>query len=68
MIREGIISGALEPGEDEERNIAYDQFPPNSINISALKRFLSGGTASKQQDDYFMSYQKLRHLRCNHRG
>ena len=59
MIREGIISGSLEPGEDEERNIAYDQFPPNSINISALKRFLSGGTASKQQDDYFMSYQKL---------
>jgi len=59
MIREGIISGALEAGEDEERNIAYDQFPPNSINISALKRFLAGATAAKQPDDYFMSYQKL---------
>lgn len=59
FIREGIISGALEIGDDEERNMAYDQFPPNSVNISALKRFMSGGTASKQADDYFMSYQKL---------
>lgn len=59
MIREGIISGALEAGDDEERNIAYDQFPPNSINISALKRFLAGGSTAKQPDDYFMSYQKL---------
>ena len=59
FIREGIISGALEVGDDEERNMAYDQFPPNSINISALKRFMSGGTASKQADDYFVSYQKL---------
>ena len=27
MIREGLISGAIEWNEDEEKNIAYDQFP-----------------------------------------
>jgi len=59
MIREGIISGAIEWNEDEEKNMAYDQFPPNSINISALKRWMSGGDATKQPDDYFVSYMKL---------
>lgn len=59
MIREGIISGAIEWNEDEEKNMAYDQFPPNSINISALKRWMAGGDATKQPDDYFVSYMKL---------
>ena len=59
MVREGIISGAIEWDEDEEKNIAYDQFPPNSINISALKRFLSGESTEKQPDDYFQSYTKM---------
>jgi len=59
MVKEGIISGAIEWDEDEEKNIAYDQFPPNSINISALKRFLSGESTDKQPDDYFQSYTKM---------
>ena len=59
MVKEGIISGAIEWNEDEEKNIAYDQFPPNSINISALKRFLSGESTDKQPDDYFQSYTKM---------
>ena len=59
MVKEGIISGAIEWDEDEERNMAYDQFPPNSINVSALKRFLSGDSTAKQADDRFVSYTKL---------
>ena len=59
MIREGLISGAIEWNEDEERNMAYDQFPPNSINISALNRWINGEPTAKQEDDYFMSYMKL---------
>tara|TARA_Y100000289_G_C3931177_1_gene156521 strand:- start:497 stop:9928 length:9432 start_codon:yes stop_codon:yes gene_type:complete len=59
MIREGLISGAIEWNEDEEKNIAYDQFPPNSINISALKRWMGGGDPAKQEDDEFISYMKL---------
>jgi len=59
LLKEGLISGALEWDEDEEKNIAYDQFPPNSINISGLKRFLSGESTDKQADDRFVSYTKL---------
>lgn len=59
LIKEGLISGAIEWDEDEEKNIAYDQFPPNSINVSGLKRWLSGGTTAHQNDDYFIGYNKL---------
>lgn len=59
MVKEGIISGAIEWDEDEEKNLAYDQFPPNSINISAMRRMLKGESTEKQKDDYFASYTKL---------
>jgi hypothetical protein len=59
MVKEGVISGAIEWDEDEEKNLAYDQFPPNSINISAVKRMLKGESTEKQKDDYFASYTKL---------
>ena len=55
----GLISGAVEWNEDEEKNIAYDQFPPNSFNMSALKRWIDTGDASKQEDDVFVGYNKL---------
>ena len=54
-----MISGAIEWDEDEEKNLAYDQFPPNSINITGLQRFMSGGDPAKQADDRFVSYTKL---------
>jgi len=59
MIKEGIISGAIQWDEDEERNIAYDVFPPTSINVSALDRLIKGEDPSKQKDDRFVKYDKL---------
>jgi len=59
LVKEGLISGAIEWNEDEEKNIAYDQFPPNSINVSGLKRWMNGESAAKEPDDYFISYNKL---------
>lgn len=59
MISEGLMSGVIPWDEDEEKNLAYDQFPPTSINVSALKRFLNGEDSSKQEDDYFMNYMSL---------
>jgi len=59
MIKEGIISGAIQWDEDEERNIAYDVFPPSSINVSALKRLISGESPEKKKDDRFVKYDKL---------
>jgi hypothetical protein len=59
LLSEGIISGVLEWDDDEEKNLAYDQFPPTSVNISALKRLINGEDTAKQQDDVFVNYMKL---------
>ena len=59
LIKEGLLSGPIDFEDDEERNLMYDQFPPNSINISGLKRLLKGEDPAKQPDDYFFSYSKL---------
>ena len=59
LIKEGLISGALDWEDDEEKNIAYDQFPPSSINVTGLQRFIKGEDTSHQPDDYFISYNGL---------
>ena len=59
MIKEGLISGAIEWDEDEEKNIAYDQFPPSSINVTGLRRWIDGGDPRHRPDDDFISYQRL---------
>ena len=60
LIEEGLISGALEFNEeDEKKNLAYDKFPPSSINVSALQRYLDGEDTSLREDDRFIQYNKL---------
>ena len=59
LVKEGLLSGAIEWDEEEEKNIAYDQFPPNSINVSGLKRWINGGSPEKERDDFFIGYNKL---------
>lgn len=59
LVSEGLISGAIEWDEDEEKNMAYDQFPPNSINVSGVQRWLKGESTAKQADDVLVSYNKL---------
>ena len=59
MVKEGLLSGAIDWEEDEEKNMAYDQFPPNSINVSGLQRWIKGESTAKQNDDYFIGYNKL---------
>lgn len=60
LIEEGLISGSLEfDDEDEARNLAYDKFPPSSINLSGLERYLAGDDSALQEDDRFIQYNKL---------
>ncbi len=60
LIKQGLMSGEPEWGGDEaEKNLAYDQFPPSSINVTGLQRYLAGGDPSVQPGDVFMSYKKL---------
>ena len=59
LIKEGLLSGPVDYGDDEEKNLMYDQFPPNSINVTGLQRLMNGEDPAKQPDDYFISYNKL---------
>ena len=59
LIREGLLSEAIDFSDDEERNIAFDQFPPNSINVTGVQRWLRGEDPSHQTDDVFVGYNKL---------
>ena len=60
LIKQGLMSGEPEWGGDEaEKNLAYDQFPPSSINVTGLQRYLAGGDPSVQPGDVFRSYKKL---------
>lgn len=59
LMKEGLISGPVEWDEDEEKNFAYDQFPPNSVNVSALKRWIKGEDTAFRPDDEYKNYMKL---------
>jgi hypothetical protein len=60
LIKNGLLSGEPDYGGDEaERNLAYDQFPPSSINLTGLRRYVNGGDPSLQEGDRFYSYKKL---------
>lgn len=57
MIANGVLSGAVDWEDDEKTNIMYDVMPPNSINISALKRVMNGEDPTPQEGDVYKSYQ-----------
>lgn len=60
LMKEGLISGPVEWDEDEEKNFAYDQWPPNSVNVSALKRWIKGEDATNRPgEDEYKNYMKL---------
>jgi hypothetical protein len=59
LIANGIISPGVEWEDDEKTNLMYDVMPPNSINISALKRLLNGEDPAPMADDVYKSYQTL---------
>jgi len=60
LIAEGLLSGEIEYEEDEKKkNLSYDQFPPNSINVSGLQRLYNGDDPAVQPNDRFFNYTKL---------
>lgn len=59
LISEGLLSGSVDWEDDEKTNLMYDTFPPNSINVSGLRRLLNGEDPSPQAGDEFRSYQTL---------
>ena len=59
LISQGLLSGSIDWEDDEKTNLMYDTFPPNSINVSGLRRLLNGEDPAPQAGDEFRSYQTL---------
>jgi len=58
LIANGLIS--LPIGMDEEeRNLAYETFPPSSINLSGLRRLMNGEDPAYQSTDVFARYDRV---------
>lgn len=60
LLLNGLITGSAgDEDEPKERSIQYENVPPNSMNISALNRGLSGQGFEKKDDDVWINYTKM---------
>ena len=58
LISLGIVSAGIGDDEKKEKEMKYSLFPYDSINLSALRRIMDGGTAELQDGDVFINYSK----------
>lgn len=58
LLQHGLMSGSADD-EKKIRNLQYDAFPPNSVNLSGLKRLIVGGDPSLQEGDEIINYTKM---------
>jgi len=61
LYRAGVITGSA-PKSPKERGIQYETQPPNTINMSGLKRLLSGEDPAIQAGDDIRSYENFGYL------
>ena len=62
LIKEGLITGSIGYEDKEDKalaNLMYDHFSPDSINITGLTRYLSGGDPAYRPTDWSINYKKL---------
>jgi len=58
LISLGIVSAGIGDDDKKEKEMKYSLFPYDSINLSALRRIMDGGTAELQDGDVFINYSK----------
>ena len=58
LISLGVVSAGIGDDEKKEKEMKYSLFPYDSINLSALRRIMDGGTAELQDGDVFINYSK----------
>jgi hypothetical protein len=61
LYRAGVITGSA-PKSPKERGIQYETQPPNTINMSGLKRLLNGEDPAIQAGDDISSYENFGYL------
>lgn len=59
LVLDGLLTGSGDDDNQKEKNIQYENIPPNSLNISALRRSKTGGSSKIQDDDVWINYQKM---------
>jgi hypothetical protein len=59
LVKYGLTSGGVPDKDKKERDFMFQTFGPNQINISGLKRLLSGGDPTFKQGDVAISYMPL---------
>ena len=61
LYRAGVITGSA-PKSPKERGIQYETQPPNTINMSGLRRLLNGEDPAIQAGDEISSYENFGYL------
>lgn len=59
LVKYGLTTGGVPDKDEKEKNFMFQSFGPNQLNISGLKRLLSGGDPTMQQGDVSISYLPL---------
>lgn len=59
LVKEGIVSGTGAGEEKKERELKNGLMPNNSINVSALNRFINGESTELRADDDIISLDKM---------
>ena len=60
LIANGLASGSgMDDDEKRMRSIMYDTLPPNSINVSGVKRWLNGEDSQYKPGDHVASYRSI---------
>jgi hypothetical protein len=59
LVKYGLTTGGVPDKDEKEKNFMFQTFGPNQLNISGLKRLLSGGDPTMQQGDVSISYLPL---------
>ena len=58
LIGYGLVTGDV-PDDEKERNLMYQSLGPNMINVSGLKRLLTGGDPTYKKGDTAIAYNAL---------
>ena len=59
LMESGLITTPVDADVSRERDLKYSVAPPNSINITGIKRMLRSEDPTLQADDVWFNYQKL---------
>jgi hypothetical protein len=58
LIKNGLATAGIGDDEKKEKEMFYSLFPYNTINLSALQRYMNGEETSPRDGDVFVDYSK----------